>query len=63
MEIDLVFWLNLVLCWVYVFVGIFWIGILFYFVWLDNNFCLVVMVKDGVSGELWVVYGGGFYYN
>ena len=57
-------WLNLLLRWLHLIVGIAWIGASFYFVWLDNS---LIPPKDpklsqaGVSGELWAVHGGGFY--
>ena len=55
-------WLNLLLRWLHLIVGIAWIGASFYFVWLDNS---LIPPKDpklsqaGVSGELWAVHGGG----
>ncbi len=63
MDIDFVSWLNLALRWVHVLVGISWIGTSFYFVWLDNNLRAAATAKEGVSGELWAVHGGGFYHN
>jgi uncharacterized membrane protein len=57
-------WVNLLLRWLHVVTGIAWIGVSFYFVWLDNS---LKPPKDkdlqdkGVSGELWAVHGGGFY--
>jgi uncharacterized membrane protein len=59
-------WLNLVARWAHLLAGISWIGASFYFVWLDNS--LTPPAKDadarnGVSGELWSVHGGGFYHN
>jgi len=58
-------WLNLLVRWLHVIVGIAWIGASFYFVWLDNNIRPPAPGSDlankGVSGELWAVHGGGFY--
>jgi uncharacterized membrane protein len=59
-------WLNLVARWAHLIAGVSWIGASFYFVWLDNS--LTPPAKDadarnGVSGELWSVHGGGFYHN
>jgi uncharacterized membrane protein len=57
-------WVNLLLRWLHVIVGIAWIGASFYFVWLDNSLVKPsdVALKDkGVDGELWAVHGGGFY--
>ena len=58
-------WLNLLVRWLHVIVGIAWIGASFYFVWLDNNIRPPApgseLANKGVSGELWAVHGGGFY--
>jgi uncharacterized membrane protein len=58
-------WLNLLLRWLHIIVGIAWIGASFYFVWLDNSIRPPApdsaLAKKGVSGELWAVHGGGFY--
>lgn len=58
-------WLNLVVRWLHLIVGIAWIGASFYFVWLDNSIRSPKpgseLEKKGVAGELWAVHGGGFY--
>jgi uncharacterized membrane protein len=58
-------WLNLVVRWLHLVVGIAWIGASFYFVWLDNTIRPPApgseLARKGVSGELWAVHGGGFY--
>ena len=54
-------WLNLVVRWVHVVVGIAWIGTSFYFNWLNNHIRPPRRSEPGVSGELWSVHGGGFY--
>jgi uncharacterized membrane protein len=58
-------WLNLLVRWLHLIVGIAWIGASFYFVWLDNSIRPPKpgsdLEKQGVSGELWAVHGGGFY--
>jgi uncharacterized membrane protein len=58
-------WLNLLVRWLHLIVGIAWIGASFYFVWLDNSIRPPKAGSDlaqrGVSGELWAVHGGGFY--
>lgn len=59
MEAFLLDWLNLLLRWAHIVVGIAWIGASFYFIWLDNH-----LEKTGdarLAGELWAVHGGGFY--
>jgi len=59
-------WLNLLVRWLHLIVGIAWIGASFYFVWLDNSIKPPApgseLAKKGVSGELWAVHGGGFYH-
>jgi uncharacterized membrane protein len=58
-------WLNLLVRWMHLIVGIAWIGASFYFVWLDNTIRPPApgseLATKGVSGELWAVHGGGFY--
>ena len=58
-------WGNLLLRWVHVITAIAWIGSSFYFVFLDSSLTPPVdedLKKQGVSGELWAVHGGGFYH-
>src|SRR5437762_10875666 len=52
-------WLNLLLRWAHVIVGIAWIGASFYFIWLDNH--LGAAKDSSLAGELWAIHGGGFY--
>lgn len=57
-------WLNLLLRWLHVIVGIAWIGSSFYFVFLDSSLVKPTdpaLKEKGVDGELWAVHGGGFY--
>ncbi|WIM10026.1 urate hydroxylase PuuD [Enhydrobacter sp.] len=57
-------WLNLVLRWAHMIVGIAWIGASFYFIWLDNHLREPLDPADaakGIGGEVWAVHGGGFY--
>jgi uncharacterized membrane protein len=59
MEAYALEWVNLLLRWAHVIVGIAWIGASFYFIWLDNH---LEPAKDPrLAGELWAVHGGGFY--
>ena len=64
MEAYILEWLNLLLRWAHLIVGIAWIGSSFYFVWLDLN--LNIPPRDpedeAVAGDLWAVHGGGFYH-
>lgn len=59
MQAEILDWLNLLLRWAHIVIGIGWIGSSFYFVWLDGN--LDKSPKPGVEGEIWMVHSGGFY--
>jgi uncharacterized membrane protein len=54
-------WLNLVTRWIHMIVGVAWIGASFYFVWLENNLNRS-NPRDGLSGDLWAIHGGGIYH-
>ena len=54
-------WLNLVVRWVHVIVGIAWIGASFYFNWLLNHLKVPSEGEDKVIGELWALHAGGFF--
>ena len=54
-------WLNLLVRWIHMIVGIAWIGASFYFVWLENNLNRK-SPKEGLSGDLWAIHGGGIYH-
>ena len=65
MESYILDWANLLLRWVHVITAVAWIGSSFYFVFLDSSLTPPVdddLKKQGVSGELWAVHGGGFYH-
>ena len=65
MENYVLDWSNLLLRWAHVITAIAWIGSSFYFVFLDSSLTPPVdddLKKQGVSGELWAVHGGGFYH-
>ncbi len=65
MESYLLDWANLLLRWVHVITAIAWIGASFYFVFLDSSLTPppdVALRKEGATGELWAVHGGGFYH-
>jgi uncharacterized membrane protein len=59
LEAYLLDWLNLLLRWAHVIVGIAWIGASFYFIWLDNH--LEPSQDPRLAGDLWAIHGGGFY--
>lgn len=61
METAILDWTELILRWTHFIVGIAWIGSSFYFVWLDLGLRKREGMPEGVSGELWLVHGGGFY--
>ncbi|WP_432698101.1 urate hydroxylase PuuD [Marinobacterium sp. YM272] len=54
-------WLNLAVRWVHMITGIAWIGASFYFVWLENHLDRR-NPRDGLSGDLWAIHGGGIYH-
>ena len=65
MESYILDWANLLLRWLHVITAIAWVGSSFYFVFLDSSLTPPVdegLKKQGVSGELWAVPGGGFYH-
>ncbi|MBI2726453.1 MAG: urate hydroxylase PuuD [Polaromonas sp.] len=65
MDSYLLDWANLLLRWVHVITAIAWVGSSFYFVFLDSSLTPPVdddLKKQGVSGELWALHGGGFYH-
>ena len=53
-------WLDLVVRWIHIVVGIAWIGTSFYFNWLDSRLDRTTS-KEDLEGELWSVHSGGFY--
>jgi uncharacterized membrane protein len=65
METYLLDWANLLLRWAHVITAIAWVGSSFYFVFLDSSLTAPIdedLKRQGVSGELWAVHGGGFYH-
>jgi len=65
MESYLLDWANFLLRWLHVITAIAWVGSSFYFVFLDSSLTPPVeedLKRQGVSGELWAVHGGGFYH-
>lgn len=61
MDVFLTEWLNLLLRWAHIIVGIGWIGTSFYFIGLDVALRKRDGLPDGVYGSAWQVHGGGFY--
>lgn len=60
-EAHLTEWLNLGIRWIHMITGIAWIGASFYFVWLENNLNRA-NPREGLSGDLWAIHGGGIYH-
>ncbi|SVB61899.1 uncharacterized protein METZ01_LOCUS214753, partial [marine metagenome] len=54
-------WLDLIVRWIHIIVGIAWIGTSFYFNWLDSQLDRETE-KEDIEGELWSVHSGGFYH-
>jgi len=55
-------WLNLLVRWFHITIGIAWIGASFYFVFLENSLNRTKNLRDELAGNLWAIHGGGFYY-
>ena len=55
-------WLNLLVRWAHVIIGIAWIGASFYFVFLENSLNRTKDLREELAGNLWAIHGGGFYY-
>jgi uncharacterized membrane protein len=55
-------WVNLILRWAHLVVGIGWIGTSFYFIALDYSLARRERMNEGVLGTAWQVHGGGFYH-
>jgi uncharacterized membrane protein len=62
MDVFVADWLNLILRWAHLVVGIGWIGTSFYFIALDLGLRKSTQSPAGVYGEQWQVHGGGFYH-
>jgi uncharacterized membrane protein len=62
MDVFLGEWVNLLLRWFHMIVGIGWIGTSFYFMALDYSLDTKERKSKGVYGTAWEVHGGGFYH-
>jgi uncharacterized membrane protein len=62
MDVFIADWLNLILRWAHMVVGIGWIGTSFYFIALDLGLRKEKDTPAGVYGDQWQVHGGGFYH-
>lgn len=62
MRMLLLEWLNLIFRWVHVIAGVMWIGQTYLFNWMERVLeAPNDPAKKNISGELWMVHGGGFY--
>ncbi len=61
METLIIDWATAMVRWFHVIAGIAWIGSSFFFIFLDASLRKESWQIDGVSGESWLVHGGGFY--
>src|SRR5438105_3652943 len=62
MDVFLGEWVNMLLRWAHMIVGIGWIGTSFYFMALDYSLNQQERKSPGVLGTAWQVHGGGFYH-
>lgn len=62
LEPHLLEWLNIVVRWAHVVLGIAWIGASFYFIFLENSLNRTKDLRTELAGNLWAIHGGGFYY-
>ncbi|TBR21062.1 hypothetical protein EPO15_11235 [bacterium] len=59
---DYAEWLALLVRWVHVIAGVMWIGTTYLFNWMERTLeAPTGKGKENISGELWMVHGGGFY--
>jgi uncharacterized membrane protein/plastocyanin len=61
MDSNLTEWFSLLGRWAHIIFGISWIGSSFFFNWLDIHLTPPQEKKEGVTGELFLVHGGGYY--
>src|SRR3954468_7534900 len=56
-------WLSLILRWLHGITGVMWIGQTYLFNWMEKAFepPKDAQAKPNITGELWMVHGGGFY--
>jgi len=62
LESHVMEWINLIIRWAHVVLGIAWIGASFYFIFLENSLNRTQNLRDELAGNLWAIHGGGFYY-
>lgn len=63
MDIAVMDWAAMLFRWLHITTGIAWIGSSFFFVFLDLSLRKHAALAKGVSGDSWMVHGGGFYHS
>lgn len=63
MDIAVMDWAAMLFRWLHITTGIAWIGSSFFFVFLDLSLRKHSGLGKGVSGDSWMVHGGGFYHS
>lgn len=63
MDIAVMDWAAMLFRWLHITTGIAWIGSSFFFVFLDLSLRKHANLGKGVSGDSWMVHGGGFYHS
>ena len=63
MDIAVMDWAAMLFRWLHITTGIAWIGSSFFFVFLDLSLRKHSGLSKGVSGDSWMVHGGGFYHS
>lgn len=54
-------WTHLLLRWIHILASIMWIGDSFLFMWLERALTPPEPAREGVTGETFMVHGGGYY--
>ena len=62
MNSEIIEWLNLVFRFIHVLAAIMWIGSSIFFMWLDSHLTAPEKGSGKVSGELWMIHGGGIFH-
>ena len=57
-------WLQLLVRWFHMIIGVAWIGASFYFIWVDSKLRPLrerALVEKNVAIELWTIHAGAFH--
>ena len=55
-------WMNIIIRWLHITVGIAWIGTSFLFVFMENSLHRDEHTRPELKGSLWMLHGGGFFF-